>query len=138
MGRTIAVAFLLAGLLAQTQVVFACELLNAKQLTVCCCGAQMTDGCTGGAGCELTATNPAVNCCDVSISVSAGISAVGPITSSHTTVPLDASQPLLAMLTAQFMSIDPSRDTCSILDRHTLPVWLAGTDTYLHTNRFRL
>lgn len=46
----LAVLFLLAGLVFQVQVTYACGLQDAAPAAACCCGADMAGGCDGAGG----------------------------------------------------------------------------------------
>ncbi|HED17706.1 MAG TPA: hypothetical protein ENI64_12950 [Gammaproteobacteria bacterium] len=107
----------------------------------CCCDEDMSKGCPMGGGCDTTANNVFVGCCDISTHVDIGLQDVAMADTHHSkqVLSLDAPQPPPAIITAYELSL-PIIDvsvTLSISD-FSLPGPTPGTDTYLVTNRFRI
>lgn len=134
---TLAAVILLTAFFVQSQTVFACELLGGSLRTVCCCGEEVASGCTQGGGCESPTASDAADCCDVSLDVPGSVAAAVSVTANPVAMLLDRPQPSPATLSAPLALRDPSGDRRSIPGHHASPDWLAGSDIYLLTSRFR-
>jgi len=134
--RLVATAFLLTGFIAPLQAVYACELMNGPPSTVCCCSADMADGCTTGGGCA-TPTAGTPNCCDIAQDAPPGLNAVSPAP-AHAAVMPQVPEPVPALLPYPSFALKPSQPAHPTIPRGGAPIWVAGTDTYLDTLRLRI
>jgi len=134
--RLIAAAFLLTGFIVPSQAVYACGLMKGPPSTICCCSADMTDGCTTGGGCA-TPTAEAPSCCDIAQATPPALNAVSPAPAQAAAMP-QVPEPVPVLPPYPSFALDlpqPSRPT---VPRGGAPVWVAGTDTYLDTLRLRI
>ncbi|MGH8657493.1 MAG: hypothetical protein ACREV4_03145 [Gammaproteobacteria bacterium] len=132
--RLFAALFLLNGLLSQLQTLFACELLEGRPRTVCCCADPVSDGCQMGGGCKVHDGVPSSeDCCQVFIGErSDAARAVAPGAQAGMLDPLQlptfslpsATVELGASITTRQPSIAPS--------------YRKANNTYLITNRLRI
>lgn len=128
------------GLFSQFQTVFACELMDGKAKPVCCCDepGDMAGGCAMGGGCQDQAPGSAtaMDCCAVSYQEAPSAKATPPGSASLQVLLLDAPQPPpipVSFHVPEFLPVDHTpRYT------HLIPPRVAGTETYLLTNRFRI
>ena len=51
--RILSLTFLCSALLSQTQILYACELMDGKPKLVCCCGESMPDACPMSKSCAM-------------------------------------------------------------------------------------
>lgn len=136
--RLVAAAFLLASLVVQLQVVYACALLDSTPASAeCCCDHDAGAGCAMGGSCHPSSPTPGQECCAVSIATPASPEAATRATSVPAVALLNAPQPPPALPAA------PPARRAAIYRRitavHYLPPALpAGTRTYLLTQRFRV
>jgi len=135
--RALAVILLLTSLFVQLQVAYACELLDGAPLSAtCCCGEEMAGGCIVGGGCTAQTMDSSSDCCATSFEAPANMTAAAPVAQSHAIALLDAPQ---APSAVPLLSLAP----CTAAHRTTTisfdqpAAWLAGTRTYLITQRFR-
>lgn len=135
--RLVAATFLLTGLLTQMQAVYACDLMNSRPSTACCCSTEMADGCALGGGCAQSPAPASPGCCDITLEAPPSLNAA-PVAPSHAVALPDAHQPAPALPSYY------SHELTSLQKPHTAvhcdgpPTWLAGTDTYLITLRLRI
>ncbi|HSH42286.1 MAG TPA: hypothetical protein VK973_09215 [Arenicellales bacterium] len=128
------------GLFAQFQAVLACELMGGKVQSVCCCDepGDMSKGCAMGGGCQDQAPGSAtaMDCCAVSYQEAPSAKAAPPGVANIQVLLLDAPQP--PPIPASFHV--PEFPPVDYAPRYTrfVPPWVAGTYTYLLTNRFRI
>lgn len=138
--RFVVATLVFLGLFSQFQVVFACELMDGKAKPVCCCDEPggISTGCDMGGGCPDQAPGSAtgMDCCTVSYQEAPSAKATPPGSTSLQVLLLDAPQPPpipVSFYVPEFLPVDHApRYTRLILPR------VAGTDTYLLTNRFRI
>jgi hypothetical protein len=142
--RFVAATLMLMGLFAQFQMVFACELTDGKAKPVCCCDepggmSGMAMGCDQGGGCQ-EATGPMANpsdCCEISYEQAPTATAIAPEPPTQLVLLLDAPQP--PPIPAAFALPDFSRiHSTVLLYNHASSPRIAGTETFLLTNRFRI
>ncbi len=126
------------GLFTQFQMVFACELMDGKAQYVCCCDepGDMAMGCTMGGGCGNGAPMAGMNCCQVSYQDNPAAKATTPGSPSLQVLLLDAPQP--PPIPVSFDAPDFVPQSNVVRFAAIPPPPLAGTDTYLLTNRFRI
>lgn len=138
--RTVIAMVMFVGLFSQFQAVFACELMDGKAKPVCCCDepGSMAGGCAVGGGCQDQAPGSAsaMDCCAVSYQEAPSAKATPPGSTSLQVLLLDAPQPPpipVSFHVPEFPPVDHA-------PRYTrfIPPRVAGTDTYLLTNRFRI
>jgi len=128
------------GLFSQFQTVFACQLMDGKAKPVCCCDkpGDMSKGCHMGGGCQDQAIGSATgaDCCVVSYQEVPSATATPPGATSHQVLLLDAPQPPPIPASFHVPEFHPVDHT----PHHTrfIPPRVAGIDTYLLTNRFRI
>jgi len=134
--RLIAAAFLLTGFIVPLQAVYACGLMKGPPSTVCCCSADMTDGCATGGGCA-TPTVDAPSCCDIALDMPPALNSVSPAP-AHAAVMPQVPEPVPALSPYPSFALKPSQSARPTLRRGGAPIWVAGTDTYLDTLRLRI
>ena len=139
--RFVVAALVLLGLFSQFQVVFACKLMAGNAKPVCCCDepGDMSKGCAMGGGCQDQTTGSAtttLDCCAVSYQEMPSAKATPPDSVSLLVLLLDAPQPPPIFVSFQV----PKFPTADHAPRYTrfIPLRVAGTETYLLTNRFRI
>ena len=136
--RRVVMIFLLTGLIAQVQAVYACGLMDNPPSSACCCGAEMTDGCTLGGGCSESAMPVSPDCCNITLDTPPSLTAA-PVTPSHVVALLDTPQPPAALPPLSYSyGLDPPAASHAAVFGIGPPIWLAGTDTYLITLRLRI
>lgn len=64
--RVLSLIFLCTALLSQTQILFACELMDGKPKLVCCCGESMPETCSMSEAFAIQENMDQGHCCDVS------------------------------------------------------------------------
>ncbi len=131
---------MLGGLFLPLKTVFACELMDGKAQSVCCCNEpdDMSKGCTIGGGCQdqaLAPTTPA-DCCEVSYREAPIAKAAAPAAASIQVLVLNAPQPPPIPAAFDIAPFTPVGHTPRLT--RFLPPRVTGTDTYLLTNRFRI
>lgn len=137
--RFFTVIFLLSGLYTQTQTLFACDLMGGGPQTTCCCDEQMEKGCPMGGGCQTPPGEAPTGCCDVTVEVEMQDPAVSSSVEVQLVDLLDAAQPPPTILTNTEITLALSGESDRTgFDYHPPPSWLAGTHTYLITQRFRV
>ncbi len=137
--RILNLIFLCTALLSQTQILYACELMDGKPKPVCCCEEPMSGGCPMSESCAMHANSDEGRCCDVSqVSLTDDVA----MTHSSSTVDLltlllDGPQPPVidyqellsaSLQAAQRLAIPP----------HEPLLLSGGKQTYLLTRRLRL
>ncbi len=135
--RVIAPALLLAGLLMQTQVLFACDLMeDGPPQSTCCCGDQMDDGCEMGGGCT-TQDSSASNCCEIFLGHGSEIQATAAVFPPWSAVLLEAPQPPPE---SQLNTESAFRKSRSAAANSLIGSSLAsgGSHTYFVTGRLRI
>ncbi|WP_072659973.1 hypothetical protein [Mariprofundus micogutta] len=131
---------LLSSTLPSIQTVFACDFMDGKVQTVCCCEGPeaMMDCETGGGGCDTNEAIPASGCCEVTDVYQPVLDAVAlPGSHSFQLLMLDAPQPppvLLSSLLSHGMGVR-FQDAPFL---YSFPPWGSGTNTYLLTSRLRI
>lgn len=130
---------LLGSLLAQSQNLFACELMDSSPKTTCCCDEDMNNGCPMGGGCDLSNSDVLSGCCDVSSQVEVGLQdAVASDThSTKQLLTLDAPQPPPAIFSTNELSLINASSSLVIKNKPLL-LSSSGTPVYRVTNRFRI
>jgi hypothetical protein len=138
--RVIIAMAMFLGLFSQFQVVFACELMDGKTRTVCCCDERgdMSMGCAKGGGCQDQAPGSAtsMDCCEVSYRAAPNAKATPPGSAGLQVLLLDAPQPPPIPVSFTIQEFSPSSDVLRFT--RSAPPRVAGTDIYLLTNRFRI
>lgn len=134
--RFVAATVMVLGLFTQFQVVFACELMDGKVQYVCCCDEPGSMGCAMGGGCHDSRDTQTQNCCAVSYEPMPNATAIAPESHSLQVLLLDAPQPPPIPVSSDIPEFSP--DNHALRFTHALAPHVAGTDTYLLTNRFRI
>jgi len=145
--RSVIALTLFLGLFTQFQMVFACEYKDGKLQFVCCCNEDgkmsmdkdMSMTCDMSGECGASAGPPpgGMKCCDVSYQPAPSTTAIAPELHAQQVLLLDAPQPPPLILTSfDLLIFPPSSRTIGFLSHPPPP--LAGTRTYLLTNRFRI
>ena len=137
--RMLILVFLCSSLLSQTQILFACEMMDGAPRLVCCCGEHHSDACPMADACGLFENADAQRCCEVSHDALADEAVIhGASTTDWLTQLLDGPQPPPII---EFRPLVPDA-----LAKASRPVsWSdesspahTGQYTYLHTLRLRL
>ena len=137
--RTLILVFLCTSLLSQTQILFACEMMDDKPRLVCCCGEHLSDVCPMADACGLFENADVKHCCEVSHDALTDEAVMhGTSTADLLTQLLDGPQPPPVI---QFRPLVP--DSLALTSRPVLlpdepSVARMGKHTYLHTLRLRL
>lgn len=137
--RTFALLFLLIGLLSQSQVIFACNLMDGKTSTVCCCGEDMSRGCEMGGGCpmdEVPRTD--AGCCEISVATLLDVTMGAPGSAAGQVILLDAPRPPPFPVFGATASIRAPRPIALPSSPFRAPVARNGAAVYLVTNRIRI
>lgn len=138
--RFVVATLVFLGLFSQFQMVFACELMDGKIQSVCCCDepGDMSNGCDMGGGCQdqVPGSATSIDCCKVSYQEAPSAKATPPGSASIQVLLLDAPQPPPIPVSFEITLFTPASHTPRLT--RFLPPRVAGTDTYLLTNRFRI
>lgn len=138
--RFVAATLMFLGLFSQVQMAFACDLMGGKVQSVCCCDepGDMSKGCAMGGGCQDQAPGPAasMDCCQVSYQEAPSATATAPGTGNIQVLLLDAPQP--PPIPVSFAIAQCIQASHTPRFTRFSPPWVAGNDTYLLTNRFRI
>lgn len=139
--RWIIAVFLLTGLVAHAQTVFACNLMGGTPKAVCCCTQPMVDHCTDNDGC---ATSPPMQdvhhnpCCQTSFNQPAGLTSVAPVPAdSQTDWLVQALHAPPALIAAPHVDAFPSTVLSSVYPA-TYPTRYTTNNLYLLTRRLRI
>lgn len=138
--RFVVATLVFLGLFSQFQTVFACELMDGKAKPVCCCDEPggMAGGCGMDSGCQDQAPDSAtaMDCCAVSYQQAPSAKATPSGSIGLQVLLLDAPQPPPIPVSFHV----PEFPSLNYAPRYTrvLPPRVAGTYTYLLTNRFRI
>ncbi|GMR05453.1 MAG: hypothetical protein BMS9Abin25_0028 [Gammaproteobacteria bacterium] len=134
---------LFGSLIMQSEVLFACELLDSGPQTTCCCDADMSKGCLVGGSCEMTDNDSVLSngCCEVSTQIIVGIQDLAAADSyQNLQVALLAAPRPPPAPTAIIQTPAPTSGISNWLSRVSpsslLPSY--GPATYLVTQRFRI
>ncbi len=130
-------AYLFMGLFSQFQTVFACELMDGKVMTVCCCHEPAGTGCEMGGGCSDQQGTLNSDCCQISYQKVPGTTALVSESHAQQVMLLVAPQPppaLLLLLTA----LGPPDPRLVLFGPAALPPGPPGNLTYLLTRRIRV
>lgn len=137
--RKLILVFLCTTLLSQTQILFACEMMDGKPRLVCCCGEQHSDACPMTDACGLFENAEANRCCEVSHDTLTDEALMhGASTADLLAQLLDGPQPPPII---EFLPLVPN---ALALSSQPVPwpdepsIVLTGKHTYLHTLRLRL
>jgi len=135
----IAVIFLMSALYTQSQILFACDLMDGSPKTECCCGEDMEDGCPMGGGCDNAAGEIGTGCCDISVNFDVQYSVVTLTLEQQLVTQLNASQPPPSLLTTNETHFALYNEASNRrTSNNSVAFWLPGTHTYFVTNRFRI
>lgn len=138
--QRLVLATLFMGLFSQFQMVFACELMDGKTQYVCCCdeAGNMSKGCAMGGGCQHQMPDSAMasGCCEVSYQQAPSAKATTPGSTGLQVLLLDAPQP--PPMPASFDILEFALASGALRFTRFVPPRVAGTNTYLLTNRFRI
>lgn len=134
--RVFAALFLLNGLLAPLQILFACELMESQPRSVCCCAAPVSDGCQMGGGCKVhDGVRSSDDCCQVLIDKPSDVTAAGPVApgaQAGTLDPLQLPAVPLPNAAAELEARITTRQPVIALSYRN------ANNTYLITNRLRI
>lgn len=160
--RILSLIFLCTALLSQTQILYACELMDGKPKLVCCCGESMSDGCPmsescamqdksawsgfahevpegGRAGIARHENTDGGRCCDVSQdSLMDVVMTHSSSTVDFLTLLLDGPQPPPVIDYQEFLSASLQVTQRLALPPHEPLLLSSGKQTYLLTRRLRL
>ena len=161
--RILSLIFLCTALLSQTQILYACELMDGKPKLVCCCGESMSDACPmskscgmqdksagsgfahevpegGWAGIAQHDNTDEGRCCDVSQdSLTDVASAQSSSTVDFLTLLLDGPQPPPVIDYQELLPITSQQANLRLVIPPHEPLLLSsGKQTYLLTGRLRL
>ena len=137
--RTLSLIILLTALLSQTQMLYACELMEGEPKRVCCCGEHAPAACPMEDACTMQEKADQNRCCEVSYEPLADeVMMNSPSTVDCLTLLLDGPQPppdiefqqLLAPSLQMISRLTLSSDEPLILS--------SGKQKYLLTRRLRL
>ncbi len=135
--RRIVIAIsLFMGLFSQFQTVFACELMSGVAQYICCCDEPGAMGCEKGGACHDQSGAGGEDCCTVSYQQVLGSIAIAPASHAQQVLLLNAPQPPPIPVSFDFQNVPPANHATRIAN--SLPPPVAGIDTYLLTNRFRI
>ncbi|MBD3610395.1 MAG: hypothetical protein HUJ30_07570 [Gammaproteobacteria bacterium] len=140
--RYLAAIVILLGLSSQFQMVFACELMDGKAHSACCCSdaGDMSIGCEQGGGCQESAAGSLVsasNCCQVSYEPVSSVYSIATEHHAQKVLLSNAPQPppILAVVLQDVAALPlPS----SIRFHYTTYFPFKARQIYLLTNRFRI
>ncbi|MEE9158451.1 MAG: hypothetical protein V3U60_08710, partial [Gammaproteobacteria bacterium] len=135
--RLIAALFLLTGLVSQTQTLFACDLMDGKTQTVCCCGDEHLDGCTMGGSCTTHNGSSSGGCCDVAFENMPNVAAASPVSLDSPFNLFKASQSTSVVLPDTIARIAAVAGRARF-SAAASSFNFGGTQTYLLTSRLRL
>jgi hypothetical protein len=137
--RTFALLFLLIGLLSQVQLVFACDLMDGKSSTVCCCGNDMSGGCEMGGGCPMGESIQAERgCCDISVDTISNVMMGTSDSAAARVTLLDAPRPPPLPVFGAAGSILTPRSIALPSSPFRARATCDSTGLYLVTNRIRI
>jgi hypothetical protein len=137
--RILSLIFLCTALLSQTQLLFACELMDGKPKLVCCCGESMSDACPMSDACAMQENMDQDHCCDVSQdSLTDVVMTYNPSTVDFLTLLLNGSQPPPLIDYQELWSASLQAHHRLAIPPHEPLLLSSGTHTYLLTRRLRL
>ena len=131
--RTMVVLFLLISLLMQTQVVFACEMMEGQSSTVCCCDDAMSAGCPMDESLQKTDEG----CCEITVEVLSDAAMEAPGSAAVQVTLLDGPQPPPLLADGAIAIITARPSPVFSLRFRTLPVF-DGVVLYRLTRRIRI
>jgi len=138
--RILSLIFLCTALLSQTQILYACELMDGKPKLVCCCGESMSDGCPMSESCAMHANTDEGHCCEVSQD-----SLTDDVVMTHSsstvdflTLLLDGPQPPPVIDYQELLSTSQQATGRLAIPPHEPLLLGSGKQTYLLTRRLRL
>lgn len=136
--RVLSLIFLCTALLSQTQILYACELMDGKPKPVCCCEEPLPDGCPMSESCVMHAKSDEGRCCDVSQdSLTAVVMTHSASTIDLLTLLLDGPQPPPLIDYQELLSASPQAVQRLAIPPH-IPPPSRGKHIYLLTRRLRL
>jgi hypothetical protein len=138
--RTVALLFVLTGLSSQIQVVFACDLMDGKSSTVCCCGDDMSGGCEMGGGCPMEeGIQSGAGCCEISVDTLSDVTMGASGSAAGQVTLLDAPRPPpLPLFNVAAAATFALRFSALPSSPFRAPVTSNGAAVYLVTNRIRI
>jgi len=130
---------LLSSTLPSIQTVFACNLMDGKIQTVCCCkGHNAMQGCEkGGGGCDANEAISSTGCCTVT-DVYQPLADAVVLPGLHVAQLLVQDMPQPPALLSSLLSHDMGIRFQYAPDLYSSPPWGSGTNTYLLTSRLRI
>ncbi len=138
--RILSLIFLCTALLSQTQILYACELMDGKPKLVCCCGESMSDGCPMSKSCAMQENTDKGRCCEVSQD-----SLTDDVVMTHSsstvdflTLLLDGPQPPPIIDYQELLPTSPQANLRLAIPPHEPLLLSSGKQTYLLTRRLRL
>ncbi|WP_152565061.1 hypothetical protein [Methylobacter sp. BBA5.1] len=138
--RVLSLIFLCTALLSQTQILYACELMDGKPKLVCCCGESMSDGCPMSESCAMHANTDEGHCCEVSQD-----SLTDDVVMTHSssmvdflTLLLDGPQPPPVIDYQELLSASLQATLGLAIPPYEPLLLGSGKQTYLLTRRLRL
>lgn len=137
--RLLILVFLCTSLLSQTQMLYACEMMDGKPKPVCCCGERLSDVCPMADACGLFENAEATRCCEISHDALTDEAVMhGASTADLLTQLLDGPQPPPVIDLRPLSPAALSTFSLPVPLPDAPPVSRAGAQTYLHTLRLRL
>lgn len=139
--RILSLFFLCTALFSQTQILYACELMDGKPTLVCCCGESMSDGCPMSESCAMQADADKGRCCDVSQDslTDDAVMAHSSLTVDFLTLLLDGPQPPPIIDYQELLPTTSQQANLRLAIPPHEPLLLSsGKQTYLLTGRLRL
>ncbi|WP_340122521.1 hypothetical protein [Methylobacter svalbardensis] len=137
--RILSLTFLCTALLSQTQILYACELMDGKPKLVCCCGESMSDGYPMSESCAMQKNTDEGRCCDVSQdSLTDVVMTHSSSTADFLTLLLDGPQPPPVIDYQELLPASPQANLRLAIPPHEPLLLSSGKQTYLLTGRLRL